>query len=133
MTSYLGGHMPRVKIKMLNNAVATSGLHFGGSEARRKLEPGEVVEIPDGELFEQLMATGKLELTREPVNRPLDFVDSNEARLTSPSYKPKGDTENDEKVAAIKLVKERLDKTKDVSSEGEEEKTVNPRLQRRAS
>ena len=57
----------RLRIRQLDEKVATQGLHFGLGPNARKLEPGEVVDIPEGELFEDMWETGKLELTRDPV------------------------------------------------------------------
>ena len=88
--------MPRVKIKQLDERVSTNGLHMGGGPERRKLEPGEVVDIPeefllpDGRpLLEVLWATGKLEITLDPVTRPIDFEDYREATLCRPAFKPR--------------------------------------------
>ena len=101
--------MPRVKIKQLDEKIATAGLHFGGPPERRKLHPGEVVEIPEGELFDILWATGKLELTMDPVTRPLDYASPREAQITSPTYKRRGPHEQAEIDAAHKAVAERLE------------------------
>ncbi len=100
--------MPRVKIKQLEDRIATAGLHFGGPKVRRKLHPGEVVEIPEGDLFDQLWATGKLELTMDPVNRPLDYASDREAQITAPTYKTRGPHEDAEVDAAHAAVAERL-------------------------
>lgn len=100
--------MPRVKIKQLDDRVATVGLHFGGARERRKLHPGEVVEIPEGDLFEIMWATGKLELTHDPVNRPLDYATPREAQITAPTYKSRGPHEDAEIEAALDAVAARL-------------------------
>ena len=100
--------MPRVKIKQLDDKVATAGLHFGGPRERRKLHPGEVVEIPEGELLDQLWATGKLEMTLDPVTRPLDYATPREAQITAPTYKSRGPHEDAEIAAAHEAVALRL-------------------------
>lgn len=89
----------RVRIRQLEERVATAGLHFGLGPKARKLEPGEVVDIPEGELFDQLWETGKLELTRDPVTRPLEYDNEREAKLCSPTFTPRGP---DEEIAAEK-------------------------------
>ena len=98
--------MPNIKIKQLDERVATSGIHFGGPATRRKLMPGEVVEITDDMAFEDgsnmlkaLMETGKIELTLEAVNRPLDFADEREAALTMPTFRSRG--EDDERAVRV--------------------------------
>ena len=83
----------RVRIRQLEERVATQGLHFGLGPLARKLEPGEVVEIPEGDLFDQLWDTGKLELTRDPVTRPLEYENEREAKLCSPTFTPRGPDE----------------------------------------
>ncbi len=96
--------MPRVKIKQLDERVATAGLHMGGDPAcRRKLEPGEVVDIPedfllpDGQpLLELLWNTGKLEMTLDAPTRPLDFENYREAVVCSPTFKPRDPSEETE-------------------------------------
>ncbi len=86
--------MPRIKIKQLEERIATAGLHFGLGPEARKLAPGEVVEIPEGELFDILWATGKIEITMEPATRPLKYKDYREAQLTAPNYKSRGPHED---------------------------------------
>lgn len=86
--------MPRVRIKQLDERVASSGIHMGGGPERRKLHPGEVVELPEGELFDAVWATGKLELTMDPATRPLDFLNAREAKLTAPTFKSRGPDED---------------------------------------
>ncbi len=82
--------MPNIIIKQLGEKVATSGMHFGMGDATRKLEPGEVVDLPDGDLFDLIWATGKVDLTADPVTRPLTYMDYTEASLCSPSFKARG-------------------------------------------
>ncbi len=147
--------MPRVKIKQLDERVATSGLHFGGGPQRRKLVPGEVVEIPEDELlpdgtslFNCLWATGKLELTMDPVTRPLDYADYREGRLCAPGFKPRDISEETEmekvrnKVElrmsgkaekAEKPTAARLKKTQPAGKKKAAAKRVNPRVRRRAA
>lgn len=107
--------MPNIKIKQLDERVATSGIHFGGPATRRKLMPGEVVEITDDMAFEDgsnmldaLMATGKIELTMEAVNRPLDFANEREATLTMPTFRLRGEDDERAVAAAKAAVAERL-------------------------
>ena len=101
--------MPNVRIRQLEERVATQGLHFGhGNPKRRKLEPGEVIDIPEGPLFEQLWRTGKIELTRDPVTRPLDYLNEREARLCAPSFTPRGPDEEIERDAALDRLSEQL-------------------------
>lgn len=103
--------MPRIKIKQLDERIATSGVHFGGSEARRKLHPGEVVEVPEGALLSALLATGKVELTLDPVNRPLDYASEREAKLTAPTFKPRDNDETAEMEKARAAVAARIAKS----------------------
>ena len=100
--------MPNVRIRQLDERVATTGLHFGLGPKARKLEPGEVVDIPEGDLFDAMWDTGKLELTRDPVTRPLEYDNEREARLCSPTFKPRGPDEVDAQERALKTVSERL-------------------------
>lgn len=111
--------MPRIKIKQLEDRVATSGLHLGGGPGRRKLHPGEVIEIPEGELFDTLWATGKLELTMDPVTRPLDFSDYREGQLTSPTFKSRGPDEDREINEAWARVRARMAEQSEVPPEAE--------------
>lgn len=95
--------MPRIKIKQMDERVASSGVHMGGKVERRKLYPGEVVNLPEDfeagkydhgqSLFELLFATGKIEITNEPVTRPLEYASEKEALMTAPTYRPHDDTE----------------------------------------
>lgn len=100
--------MPRVKIKSLDERVATNGLHMGGGPERRKLQPGEVVEIEEGPLLDILWNTGKLEMTLDPATRPLDYEDYREARLCSPTFKSRGPDEDLDRDRARAAVAERL-------------------------
>ena len=95
--------MSRIKIKQLDERVATSGLHMGGGPERRKLEPGEVIDIPDDlripdgrSLLDVLWKTGKVDLTRDPVTRPLDYANYREGLLCSPNFKPRDNSEENE-------------------------------------
>jgi len=107
--------MPRVKIKQLDERVATNGLHMGGGPERRKLEPGEVVDIsedfllPNGDaLLELLWQTGKLEMTLDPVTRPLDYSDYRQGKLCSPNYRPRDPSDKVEMERARAKVDARL-------------------------
>lgn len=91
--------MPRIKVKQLETRTATAGIHLGKAKPpkfRRKLEPGEVLELPEGdELLEGLWDTGLVEITLDPPTRPLDFKDYNEARYTSPKFRSRGPDEDE--------------------------------------
>lgn len=107
--------MPNLKIKTLEEKTGTAGLHMGGGPERRKLQPGEIVFIPDDEqtasgenLLDVLYATGKVELTPEAPNRPLDFANEHEAKLTSPTFKITGQDAANEVAQAKKNVAERM-------------------------
>lgn len=110
--------MPRIKIRQLEERVATAGLHMGGTTTRRKLQPGEVVEIAEDfideksglKLFETLFNTGKVEITIEPVTRPLDYDTAIEARLCSPTVRSRGPDQDREISQATADVADRLAK-----------------------
>lgn len=112
--------MPRVKIKQLDERVATQGVHLGGGSNRRKLEPGEVLDIPEGviegghNLFDTVWATGKLELTLDEVTRPLDYLNYREARLCSTKFKPR---DANEKMEMHKVRAEVMARLKPTESE----------------
>jgi len=93
--------MPRIKVKQMDERTATVGVHFGGAPVRRKLHPGEIVEIDEdfeagkyggGEqsLLQTILATNRVEITLDPANRPLDYPDEDAARYTAPTYKSRG-------------------------------------------
>jgi len=110
--------MSRVKIKQLGTVVTTVGLHFGGGAERRKLEPGEVVEIddnlafPDGtNVLDGVLAGDRAELTRDVATRPLDYVDAREAKLCSPTFRPRGPDEEIEMQRARAAVAARMEST----------------------
>ena len=103
--------MPNIKIKQLDEKIATSGMHFGMGDATRKLEPGEVVDLPEGELFDLIWATGKVDLTADPVTRPLTYKDYVEATLCSPSYRVRGDDDLVQSEKARAAVAARLAET----------------------
>ncbi len=108
--------MPRIRIKQLDERVATSGLHFGGGRERRKLAPGEIVDIPEGELLDAVWATGKVEYTLDPATRPLDFLNSREAALTSPTFKSRGADDDREIAQAHAAVAARIAEVSDAQS-----------------
>lgn len=115
--------MPRVKIKQLEERVATNGLHMGGGPERRKLQPGEVVDIPE-ELLENgkplldlLWQTNKLEMTLDAATRPLDYLDYREAALCAPTFKPRDPSEATEMEAAREAVALRLFETESEAPE----------------
>lgn len=108
--------MPRIKIRQLDERVATNGLHMGGGPERRKLEPHEVIDLdedfalPDGTLLlEGLWATKKIEMTLDPVTRPLDYESYREAMLCSPTFKPRDPSDEQEMLKARAAVAARLE------------------------
>ena len=120
--------MPKIRIKQLNERVATTGLHMGDAEEegmhRRKLEPGEVVDIPEHivivsnrldepmPLIDMLYDTGLVDILpdREPVTRPLDYLNYREATLCAPSFNPLSASEESEQQTAMDRVAQRLAK-----------------------
>lgn len=100
--------MPNVKIKQLEDRISTQGVHLGGTNIRRKLEPGEVVCL-EGDLFELIYRTDKVEITNDPVTRPLDYESYDEARFCSPNFKPRDNAEKEEAIIAREAVQQRLD------------------------
>jgi hypothetical protein len=91
-----------IRIRQLDERVATSGLFMGGGKERRKLEPGEIVEVPDDEnmadgdnLMQALWDGGTIDILPETAvaTRPLDYESRREAKLCSPTYKPNGPDE----------------------------------------
>lgn len=110
--------MPRVKIKQMDERVSTNGLHMGAGPERRKLQPGEVIDVsedfllPDGTaLLDLLWKTGKLEMTLDPVTRPLDYESYREAMLCAPTFKPRDPSEAAEMERARELVAARMNET----------------------
>lgn len=109
--------MARIKIKQLDLRTATAGISLGGDRRRRKLQPGEVVDIPDSMmadngkegLLDTLYATNKIELTPESITRPLEFETEREAQLTAPTFKPRGPDEAKERDEAISRVAARVE------------------------
>jgi len=98
-----------IRIKQLGDKTATAGVHFGGALERRKLEPGEIVAIPDKEsaLLDALLDGGLVEITRDKPTRPLAYASVREARLCSPSFKPHDPSEEAERDRAVAAVKKR--------------------------
>ena len=91
--------MSLIRIRQLDERVATSGLFMGGGKERRKLQPGEIVEVlddetlPDGQnLMQALWDGGMIDILPETAlpTRPLDYKNRKEAQLCSPTYKPIG-------------------------------------------
>ncbi len=109
--------MPLIRIKQLHERVATKGLFMGGNvQQRRKLEPGEIVDLPsdmmEGEdnLFDMVWNTGLVDLVpdnQEPT-RPLDYRDYREATLCSPTFKPVSATDEREMAQARERVRQRM-------------------------
>lgn len=96
--------MPLVRIKQLGERVATSGLFMGhapGDKFRRKLEPGEIIDIPDdmtvdGEnLMDMLWGTGTIDMMPNSMRptRVMDYDNRRDARYCSPSFKPRDPTQ----------------------------------------
>lgn len=99
--------MSLIKIKQLEERVATAGLFMGSPDNpehfRRKLEPGEIVEIPDDMVFgpdgdnlmDGLWQTGHIDMVPPSVQptRPLDYDNKREAQLCSPTFKPRDPTD----------------------------------------
>ena len=107
--------MPCIKIKQLDERVATMGVHMGGGLERRKLEPGEVVDIPESELLTDgrdlltmLLDTDKVDISRANPTRPLDYDSATEAKLCSPGFKPHDPSEEVLAEKARAAVAERL-------------------------
>lgn len=139
--------MPNVSIKQMDERVATAGVHFGMGPLAPKLEPGEVVHIPEGKMFETLWETGKLELSLKPVTRPLKYADVHEAMYCSPSYRPRDASDELVMARTRAAVAERLAKTRAPKKEppqeeppliieedeGAAEARANRRAQRRAA
>ena len=108
--------MAKIKIRTIDTHSACAGLFMGGNaRVRRKLEVGEVVDIPEDErveggaqLLQVLNDTGKVELTLDEPTRPFEFDNSREAKLTSPSFRPKDDDERAEVAAVWQVVRARM-------------------------
>ena len=97
--------MPNIKIKQMDDRIATAGIHLGGTAARRKIEPGEVLAFAeDDPLFIALNDLKLTELTMEPATRPLDYPNYRIARLCSPTFRSRGPDEDIEVDKANALV-----------------------------
>lgn len=141
--------MSLIQIKQLGEKCATAGLHMGGDDTRRKLEPGEIVDIPDDELMldgdnlmEGLWETGKIDLVppTEAPTRPLDYASRREAQLCSPTFRPRDPRDElDMKKARAKVAARLLEqfeslpkKKKADSPEDDTPKTAPPKSRRAA-
>ena len=119
--------MPKIRIKQLNERVATAGLHMGEAEGeafRRKLEPGEVVDVPEDIeivsnrwddpicLFDMLYDTGLVDVLPDkvPVTRPLDYLNYREGMLCSPTFSSLSPSDAAEREQAMQRVEQRLAK-----------------------
>jgi hypothetical protein len=102
---------------------------MGGGKERRKLEPGEVVKVPDDEsmvdgdnLMQALWDGGMIDILPDTAvpTRPLDYEDRREAKLCSPTYKPNGPDEVIARDKALARVNARLinDTSKSLPFEG---------------
>lgn len=106
--------MPCIKIKQMDERVATMGLHMGGPRERKKLEPGEIVFIPDdmeegGEnLFDSLWETDKIEIFPGKPTRPLEYASVTEAKLCSPVFRPHDPSEREAMHKAREAVRVRV-------------------------
>lgn len=109
--------MPRLRIKQLGDKIATAGLFMGGGPERRKLQPGEIIDIPEdfesGQyegrgLFTAMWESKLVEMTPEAATRPIDYADSREAKLSSPTFKSRGPDEDIEVEKARVAVAARL-------------------------
>jgi hypothetical protein len=117
--------MPRLRIKQLETRIATAGLFMGGGPERRKLQPGEIIDVPEEfeagmytgmGLFDAMWATGKVEMTPDAATRPIDFDNAREAKLTSPTFKPRGPDEVSQVDKARAAVAARMDEQSDAHS-----------------
>ena len=117
--------MPRLRIKQMDDKTATAGLFMGGGPERRKLQPGEILDVPedfeagqyDGRgLFDAMWATGKVEMTPDAATRPIDFDNPREAKLTSPTFHSRGLDEDIEVDKARVAVAARMDEQSDAHS-----------------
>jgi hypothetical protein len=106
-----------IRIRQLDERVATSGLFMGGGKERRKLEPGEIVEVPDdmnlpdGEnLMQALWDGGMIDILPDTAvpTRPLDYENRREAKLCSPTCKTNGPDEIADRDKALARVEARL-------------------------
>lgn len=125
--------MAKIMIRQLEERVATSGLFMGETGVqgpfRRKLEPGEIVEVPDDMempdgrlLMDALWETGTIDIVPDSVavTRPLTYKNRREAMLCSPTFKPNGPDEELERDKAIAAVEQRLlDESSDSPPEAE--------------
>jgi hypothetical protein len=118
--------MSLIKIRQLEERVATNGLFMGGDHRRRKLEPGEIVEIPDemhlpdgANLLQGLWDTGLIDIVPDTVavTRPLDYATRREAHICSPNYKPKGRNDISEMNQIRAVVEARLFESSDSQPE----------------
>jgi len=111
-----------IKIRQLEERVATAGLFMGGDTCRRKLEPGEIVEVPDDmelddgrNLMQALWDTGTIDIVPDSVavTRPLDYLNRREAAICSPSFKPHGPDDEKEMKRIRAVVEARLFESSD--------------------
>lgn len=111
--------MSLIKIRQLDERVATSGLFMGGDKRRRKLEPGEIVDIPNDlieggtNLMQDLWDTGTIDILPDSaiVTRPLDYASIREAKLCSPTYKSTDADDIADRNKALAAVEARLFET----------------------
>ena len=108
-----------LKIRELAGRRATDGMAMSSDPLVRKLEPGEVVDVPenikidmDGEEFllhEAMYATEKVEIAPGQPTRPFKFKNKNESRMTSPAFYPKNPAERKQMEKIRARIKEELE------------------------
>lgn len=130
--------MPKIRIKQLHERVATDGLHMGEAPDgmyRRKLEPGEIVDIPEDvmiesnrldepvRLIDMLWNTGLVDMVPDtiPVTRPLDYLNVREGRVCSPSFKAISPTDAADREQALARVAKRLAQAEQPSDDDDDD------------
>lgn len=104
--------MVRVKIKRIGTRTGTAGLHFGGPKTRRALRPNEVVELSeDFPKLDEFLDSDKLEITRDPVTRPLDFETEIEATYSDPQFKTIEQSTRDEVLRVREEIARKLEES----------------------
>lgn len=98
--------MAIIQVKQMGERVATNGIYLGPSSnrLRRKLEPGERVDIPEDAVFDEsdqrniletVWETGLIEIAPDKAKptRPLDYESEQEATYNAPSFRPMDESE----------------------------------------
>ena len=111
---------------------------MGGDNRRRKLEPGEIVEVPDDmeledgrNLMQALWDTGTIDIVPDTVavTRPLDYQNRREAHICSPTFKAHGPDDEKEMHRVRAVVEARLFESSESQpepAESPEEDTPDP-------